>query len=295
MGEGEVMMINAMKRSFKVPECLSAFIVTGTEKVRCGFGNGDCLLLDLSNNIFAVADGSERYPWASRELLERLKDKLSSTTGLPEADVFSNSISEIYAMQKYNHKTTMSCISLTEDNEGVSVAIANGGDSSVVIYDTRNCSIVYKTEVDMNFAGRSISEPDIVNIRLEEKSCRVLLATDGLFDLLKHYDNRSAETLPEIFSCEEVHLIADELQHKLELLSDHYEYDDIGVIVIDPFNTGIGQNMSVLMGGTTSLEETRFRENERLLNSSEWLCDHQWQEHMSLIRDAGIEIFKQGI
>ncbi|MDQ1329868.1 MAG: hypothetical protein QG578_130, partial [Thermodesulfobacteriota bacterium] len=45
---------------------LSALLVTGSDKVESGFGNGDCLLLDFSRLIFAVSDGSERYTQASR-------------------------------------------------------------------------------------------------------------------------------------------------------------------------------------------------------------------------------------
>ena len=54
-------LINAAKRMVRQKGALSALLVTGSDKVENGFGNGDCLLLDFSRLIFAVSDASERY------------------------------------------------------------------------------------------------------------------------------------------------------------------------------------------------------------------------------------------
>ena len=58
-------------------------ISTGTDKIRSGYGNGDCLYFDFEHMVFAVADGTERFPWASRDLLNRLSESLAKS-GTPD-------------------------------------------------------------------------------------------------------------------------------------------------------------------------------------------------------------------
>jgi len=97
-------MINPAKRMVKQKGSLSALVITGSDKVENGFGNGDCLLLDFSRLIFAVSDGSERYPQASRILLERFAEVLSEQDISPDISVLKKSIEAIYTGQKYTHK-----------------------------------------------------------------------------------------------------------------------------------------------------------------------------------------------
>ena len=70
-------MLNPCRRSVCLPDRLGACLITGTEKIRCGYGNGDCLLLNFHQGVFAVADATERFPQASRILLERLEAEIS--------------------------------------------------------------------------------------------------------------------------------------------------------------------------------------------------------------------------
>jgi hypothetical protein len=65
------LMLNPYRRTICLEGRLGACLVTGTEKIRCGYGNGDCLLLDFRHRLFAVADASERFPQASHLLVER--------------------------------------------------------------------------------------------------------------------------------------------------------------------------------------------------------------------------------
>ena len=51
-------MLNPFRRALRLPGELGAGLITGTEKIRSGFGNGDCLLLDFRHRIFAVADAA---------------------------------------------------------------------------------------------------------------------------------------------------------------------------------------------------------------------------------------------
>ena len=78
MDKAEVILMNTSRRILKQKNVLCGSIITGSDKMRSGFGNGDCLFFDFENNVFAVADGSERFPFASREILLRLKEILNN-------------------------------------------------------------------------------------------------------------------------------------------------------------------------------------------------------------------------
>ncbi len=76
--------INCAKRAIIVPGQASACLITGTDKLENGYGNGDCLLLDLDNLFLAVSDSSDRWPTASRSFLGRLAKNLSQAPAPPE-------------------------------------------------------------------------------------------------------------------------------------------------------------------------------------------------------------------
>ena len=61
--ESPTVEINPSKRILKLPGALCGGISTGSDKIRSGYGNGDCLYFDFEHLVFAVADGSERFPW----------------------------------------------------------------------------------------------------------------------------------------------------------------------------------------------------------------------------------------
>src|SRR5512137_495004 len=148
--------INPLKRTLRVEGALSGSIFTGTDKVRSGYGNGDCLYFDFGHRVFAVADGTERFPWASRDILCRLADSLA-TAGVPETAAEWKSLinRRVYAGQKYQHKTTFSCVAFSGDGDEVTVKVAHGGDSRVVEIDSVTGRALFQTERNMVFAGRS--------------------------------------------------------------------------------------------------------------------------------------------
>lgn len=76
------MRINPFKRCIQHPHVMSAMLKTGTDKIHNGFGNGDCILVDLSRNLYAVSDATERFPWGSRTLLARLANLFILHDGL---------------------------------------------------------------------------------------------------------------------------------------------------------------------------------------------------------------------
>jgi hypothetical protein len=118
--------INASKRILKIKKSICGGIITGTDKIRSGFGNGDCLFFDFDHMVFAVADGTERFPWASRDLLKRLSETLSRIGAPVTAQGWKDLINgEVYSGQKYQHKTTFSCVAMRSDRGGVDMVISS--------------------------------------------------------------------------------------------------------------------------------------------------------------------------
>ena len=157
MKESGEIEINASRRTLKCDNTVCGSIVTGTDKVRSGYGNGDCLYFDFNRGVFAIADATERFPWASRDLLNRLSETLARRGTPDTARGWKELIdAEVYSAQKYQHKTTFSCVALRREGEGVGLVIVHGGDSVVTVMNSTDGSILYQTGPDMNFAGRSL-------------------------------------------------------------------------------------------------------------------------------------------
>jgi len=283
-------LLNASRRSLKAGGYAAGFVVTGTEKVRCGFGNGDCLLFDFKHDTFAVADGSERHPRGSRELLERFGEELAEGDGAPVVDELQEYIRKIYKQQKYNSKTTFSCISFVKEQDEIHAAVANGGDSIVLILDMNERKRRFKTAADMNFAGRSITEAAVNLIRIDQDRDRIILATDGFADYIRQvFGAESPEKFGLLYD-ESPERVVEILTDSLEGLQDKIEYDDIGIIIIDPGKKNLGFPVSILTGGTSSVEENRFSGPGAEEVPDRWLKESDWFENQEIIEKAGIGI-----
>jgi hypothetical protein len=49
-------MVNAAERTLVKGDAACAMVLTGSDKIRSGYGNGDCRLLDFRNRVFALSD-----------------------------------------------------------------------------------------------------------------------------------------------------------------------------------------------------------------------------------------------
>ena len=281
--------INPSRRIIKLEDVVCGSIITGTDKIRSGFGNGDCIYLDFKNSVFAIADGTERYPWASRDLLVRLGEDLE-VKGVPDsADGWLELVNGVYSEQRYHFKTTFSCMSIKEVDDGIVLFISHGGDSVVTILDSINGSINYQTKPDMKFAGRSKQIDDVSEHHLIDKQLRVLIATDGFNDLLKYcVDNKLFKSIPAVFSTFPVHMISEQIHSVLDGNEGMFEYDDIGFMIIDPFQMKRVEGIQVLIGGTRSHEEMKFLKEKTLGMEDKWLADIECEKGLSLMEVAGI-------
>lgn len=227
-------------------------LITGTDKVRCGYGNGDSLLVDLDHRVFAIADATERFPHASRVLLSNVVNGLHT---IPQSnEEWSHYLNGIYARQEYHMKSTLSLIALQERENITQVFIAHGGDSSLKIYDRHTKREQYSTKVNMNFAGRSKTLQKVESVNLYGQS-RVVICSDGFNDVIKHCGIQ-IEDLITVSFMEMITHIVDKVV-KLE----HKEYDDISLLLIDIPTIYTVHSKGILMGGTTRLQEQNIKES----------------------------------
>jgi hypothetical protein len=272
-------MVNPATRIIEIADMLSACLITGTEKIRCGYGNGDCILLDFQHGVFAVADATERFSSASRNFLKRFHGKYSGGNRPSSPGEWLQCINEVYGAQEYAHKTTFSCFVIQYiDGDELTANILSGGDSTVCVAD-REGNIVYQTKPNMNFAGRSTHYGEVYPMRLNRNHARVVLFTDGLGDYYKSIShNAEKNRLPEEIYGIPVHGAAAVIQKKMAEYCTGFEHDDIGFVILDPFAVDNSLEGSVILGGTTPIEEKRYlahgmHENDRSMPINAWGVD----------------------
>ncbi|MGB4269952.1 MAG: hypothetical protein WBK20_12345 [Spirochaetota bacterium] len=227
-------------------------LITGTDKVRSGYGNGDSLLVDFEHRVFAVADATERFPHASRLLLSNIVNGLHT---IPQSsEEWSNYLNSIYANQEYHLKSTLSMIALQKQEHTLRAFIAHGGDSSLQIYNRLNKSLVYKTSVNMNFAGRSKHIGSVDCIQLHDQ-LRIILYSDGFHDIIKH----CGIVLKDVLGV----ALMEAITHIIDMVGnlDSKEYDDISLLIFDIPEIFTVNSKGILMGGTTRLQEQKVKES----------------------------------
>jgi hypothetical protein len=293
MAPPDVIEINAAKRTLRLKGALSGSIFTGTDKVRSGDGNGDCLYFDFRHRVFAVADGTERFPWASRDILCRLSDALMQA-GVPgtAADWKELINRRVYAGQKYQHKTTFSCVAVSGDDREVVLTVAHGGDSGVLVIDSVSGDVLFQTGRNMVFAGRSREIVDVIECRVTDRNARVALYSDGFDDLVRFCINRSfLSRLSDAFAAFPIDGLGEQMHRLLGKHAGRFEHDDIALIVMDPFRPLDGlEEKRVLIGGTQPHEEVHFRTGCLNGELDRWVPYAGWSSAAEAFLKLGITI-----
>lgn len=294
--ESPTVEINPFRRILKMPQAVCGGISTGSDKIRSGYGNGDCLYFDFEHLVFAVADGTERFPWASRDLLQRLSERLSRS-GSPETvrDWKDMMNTEIYAGQKYQHKTTFSSVALRREGQDVFLIIANGGDSVVTVMDGLTGKIRRQTGRNMDFAGRSKEIVDVTEHRVPDPNHRVLLSTDGFDDVWRFCHRRSlVGSARDVLERVGLDGVGEVIFGMLEGQRGRFEYDDVGFILLDPGAVERVKGKALIMGGTRPFEEKHYRLQYTPQAYDRWIPDAQWAGQEEMLAGAGIRVLKAG-
>ena len=294
--ESPSIVINPSKRILKMPGAVCGGISTGTDKIRSGYGNGDCLYFDFDHLVFAVADGTERFPWASRDLLNRLAESLSRCGSPDTARGWKDMMNaEVYAGQKYQHKTTFSCVAIRREEDDLFLIISHGGDSVVTVMNSVTGSICQQTGRNMNFAGRSKEIVDVIEYRIPDRQARVLLSTDGFDDVWRFCLRQSLlGGASDVFARYPVDGICEMISGILEENRDRFEYDDVGFIILDPHRMERIGATAVMIGGTRPYEEKQYQLEHASLAHDRWIPDGQWGDHDDVFAQAGIHVLAGG-
>jgi hypothetical protein len=252
-------LVNRARRAIIKPDRLGACIITGTDKIRSGFGNGDCLLLDFRNLVFAVSDATERFPYASRLLLERFADSLADTTPPQTKEEWLAHVNTVYAGQSYHQKATLSCVAMNRTHKTARAYVIHGGDSVVLLLNLKTREVEYRTSADMCFAGRAKQLLCVDEVPISGGDYGFVIASDGIADPARFAGRPLEKITGSVLSRLPLHEIPDGLANYLKELSRPEEYDDIGVIAFSPTRLEPEDFPAILIGGTSAAEENAFQ------------------------------------
>ena len=288
------MRINPDARIIVKKNEYGALIVTGHDKIKSGYGNGDCLLLNLKDTFFALSDSAERYSQASRDILERLGEEVDRE-GVPvKKEEWLDLVNRVFAVQKYQHKATFSLAAVRRNATGASLCIINGGDSVVTVVSRTKGRVEYRTEPNMNFAGRSKGISGVVELTLKGKEYRLVMASDGLSDVARFCRVDIADMMGTFLSREHVHQIPEKLLEMIRSAESRGiagNYDDIGIIVVDPMNLARNSDVQIMMGGTNPIEENAYQKKMSDSGSfDEWISLKDLPEKATYINMCGIRV-----
>ena len=202
---------------------------------------------------------------------------------------------EVYAEQKYQHKTTFSCVAIRREGEDVFLIISHGGDSVVTVMNSVTGSICRQTGRDMNFAGRSKEIVDVTRYHMTDREARVLLSTDGFDDVWRFCLRQSLlGGARDVFERYPVEDICEMISGILEENRDRFEYDDVGFILLDPHRLERIGKTAVMMGGTRPYEEKHYHSEYASGSHDRWVSDGEWGDHKDVFAGTGIQVLGEG-
>jgi hypothetical protein len=156
----------------------------------------------------------------------------------------------------------------------------------VIVADSSDGSIIFNTIPDMNFAGRSKNVPGISTLALKDRKFRVIIATDGFAEVLNKIEKHKQGKLPKWLFNGPACGITGKVYGKIK--RNKPDYDDIGMMVIDPFDI-TREDKSILVGGTSPHQEAFFASCCSDWGSG-WIKKNKWRDNEESLEAAGIAI-----
>jgi len=193
------LLVNRYLRAVRYPGFVGARVQAGALRPSHEAGVGDCALLDFSTGLFAVADGSDRDPSASRRFMimfARMVKSIVHPLALASASASagrSRTASETSDIKKalseeserllcslpFGTGCTFTGILLLKTAGEITSIVMHTGDSLLISCDISNSEACQFTQDNFWLVGRSRRFFQIETLPVRG-STRLLLATDGL-------------------------------------------------------------------------------------------------------------------
>ena len=185
------LLLNRYRRALRFPGFVGGRILGGYGSSSLQAGVGDCALFDFSSGLFAVADGSDRNPSASRHFLamfsktikQLLHDPAGTTRSAREVSNIKETLSaeseKLLCSMPFGTGCTFTGVLLLRTPEGIGAILMHTGDSLLITCDLHTSRACQSTVDNFWLVGRSQRFFQIEIIEVSD-STRLLLATDGL-------------------------------------------------------------------------------------------------------------------
>ena len=253
-------LFNPTRLSFHIPHMLGGILLCGDKGEHGRGGNGDCIVVDGTTGLIGVADGTERSPQASRRFLKDTAAHLSDMgrrNARPSHTDLLKAAQSVLDSFRYEDRTTFLCILPASDG---SVFYLSGGDSILMHIDTTTSRVLFRNRSNMGFAGRSPDLLDFGHLQVKRGE-RLLLATDGLWDIQREDSQGFLQSILSIVSAGPLHLVPTQLitaVHPAFCTTEARSYDDFSLVLIDPLQIR-PFSYRVLLGGTDKDSEHSYQ------------------------------------
>jgi hypothetical protein len=264
-------LVNRYKRALRCPGFLGARVKEGLVGSSASAGMGDCLFLDFSRGFFAVADGSDRNPSASRAFMKQFSTMLTRVISPSVQRIYGER--EVKVLKKHliaesNHllqalsfvdSCTFTGILLLRTREAMTGLLFHTGDSLLFFCNVQTGESRQWSINNFWMVGRT---PHFFQVedRPIRPQTRLLLATDGLANIPLPSSPSREEAIGRLFETSSPEAIPDRLLETNE--TRHSGWDDTAIIALDPCSRPILSG-SFLFGGTSRTEEWVFQEEKR--------------------------------
>lgn len=184
-------LLNRYRRALRFPGFVGGRILGGYSSSALQAGVGDCALFDFSSGLFAVADGSDRDPAASRHFMatfsrtirQLLRNSAETILSAREVSNIKEALSaeseRLLCSMPFGTGCTFTGVLLLRTPEGISAILMHTGDSLLISCDLQASRACQSTVDNFWLVGRSQRFFQIEIIPVSD-STRLLLATDGL-------------------------------------------------------------------------------------------------------------------
>ena len=262
------LLVNRSLRSVRYPGFIGGRVQGGLTAAPREAGVGDCALFDFTHGVFAVADGSDRDPSASRRFMAMFSRMLKYSVHPPAGRALSDSevsdmvktltaeTEKLLCSMTFGTGCTFTGVLLLRTVEGMAAIVMHTGDSLLISCDLGACHACQLTVDNFWMVGRSQRFFQIETLPVTD-STRLLLATDGLSAIpFPPEAGRDKFILGLFESCS-----PDEIPDRI------FDYagppapgrDDASVIAINP-SALVYLPQCLILGGTGIYEEKVFQE-----------------------------------